>query len=119
MGDGQGKSLRERLAAIEVERDGLLARSKPLQQRVAVLEAERAEIEKKLAAAASAAGIRVSDHALIRYLERKHGFDFEGLRLSILTPERIAAIKAGAKAIDHDGYSFKVADGVITTVIEK
>jgi hypothetical protein len=113
------RSLRDRLTAIEAERTGLVERARPLQQRIAALECERDEINRKLAALNNTSAIRVSDHAIIRFLERKHGFDFEALRREILTPSRVLAIKSGAKAIDHDGVSFKVADGTITTVIEK
>lgn len=59
---------------------------------------------------------RISDHALIRYLERKHDFSFEDLRRQILTPEREQAIRSGAKSIVHDGLRFIVNDMTIVTV---
>lgn len=65
--------------------------------------------------------VRVSDHAVLRYLERAGGFDVEGLRRAI--GRRVeAAVAAGACGIVVGGVSFRVKDGgdgpVVTTVIE-
>lgn len=59
----------------------------------------------------------VSDHAVLRYMERAMGFDIVAIRRSILTPERVAAIKSGATTIKADNCSFKVQSNVITTII--
>ena len=61
--------------------------------------------------------IGVSDHALMRYLERKYKFDFEQYREEILTPVVKQAIKAGATSINVGGVSFKVTSNTITTTI--
>ena len=63
---------------------------------------------------------RVSDHALIRYLERAGGFEIERLRAEI--GHRIdAAAVAGASGVIIDGYQFRIkADQfgpVVTTVL--
>ncbi len=63
-------------------------------------------------------GVNVSDHALIRYLERRFKLDLDGLRAEILTPERISAIKAGAGRISVDGLKFIVKDNTIVTVVD-
>ncbi|QYK42845.1 MAG: hypothetical protein KF887_07015 [Paracoccaceae bacterium] len=65
--------------------------------------------------------IRVSDHAVLRYLERVGGFDVERLRREI--GRRVEdAVLAGACGVQIEGVSFRVKDGpdgpVITTVIE-
>jgi len=59
----------------------------------------------------------VSDHALIRYLERKYGFDFDQYRNEILTPITMQAIEAGATSIKVENISFKVVNNTITTAI--
>ncbi len=59
----------------------------------------------------------VSDHAILRYLERKFKFDVNGIRNEILTDERKGAIKAGAIKIKVDGIDFVVKNGVIVTSI--
>ncbi len=60
---------------------------------------------------------RVSDHALVRYLERVKGFDMAALRAEILTPGVVAAIEAGARTIKLGDVKFPVNDGVICTVL--
>ena len=60
---------------------------------------------------------RVSDHAVIRYMERKLGQDFDDIRKIILTDEVKDAINAGAKSIKFDGMKLRVKDKCITTVI--
>jgi hypothetical protein len=59
----------------------------------------------------------ISDHALLRYMERKMGFDIEALKGQLLTKERIAAINAGASKIKVDGVEFCIRNKVITTVV--
>ncbi len=59
--------------------------------------------------------ITVSDHAIIRYLERKFNLDIEAIREEILTPERLSAIKAGATKIKTDGIDFIIRDNVVVT----
>lgn len=60
---------------------------------------------------------KVSDHALVRFLERHHGFDLDKFREEILTPVRVEAIKAGASTIKVGSTEMKVSDGVVVTVI--
>jgi hypothetical protein len=48
---------------------------------------------------------RVSDHALLRYLERAGGFDVEGLRQEIAKACADAA-KAGAVSVYHGPVKF-------------
>jgi hypothetical protein len=62
---------------------------------------------------------RLSDHALIRFMERALGFDVEAIKGRILTPERKAAIRAGATSISVDGVRLKVQDNVIVTVLDQ
>lgn len=59
----------------------------------------------------------VSEHAVVRYLERHYNIDIDKIRDEILTDSVKSYIKAGAKAINVNGMSFKVEDNVITTVI--
>jgi SOS response regulatory protein OraA/RecX len=61
--------------------------------------------------------VSVSDHAVVRYLERVHGFDIEKIKQEILTPERVGFIKAGAKKIHVSNMEMRVENGVVVTVI--
>lgn len=59
--------------------------------------------------------VHVTDHALIRYLERALGVDTEGLRRRIARAARPGAEK-GADAIIVDGVRFCLSDHTVTTV---
>jgi hypothetical protein len=58
----------------------------------------------------------VTDHAVLRYLERVKGFDIAAVRREMLTPGVVAALKAKATAVIIDGVRFQVTDGTIITV---
>lgn len=61
---------------------------------------------------------RLSDHALLRYLERVKGIDVEGARREIMTPGIVAAVKALATSVLVNGAKFLVRDGTIVTIME-
>lgn len=60
---------------------------------------------------------RVSDHAIIRYLERTKGFDFEPIREHIRKAAQLV-LDVGARNITIDGVSFvfNEFDLVVTTI---
>lgn len=61
----------------------------------------------------------VSDHALVRYLERVRGFDFDPIRAEILSDGRRVAVQAmgqGRLPIGSDGLDLVVASGRVVTV---
>src|SRR5258706_4358828 len=60
---------------------------------------------------------RLSDHALLRYIERVYNIDIEPIKPKIMTPTVIPAIKNGASAITAEGTRFKIADNTIITVL--
>ena len=59
----------------------------------------------------------VTDHAIIRYLERKYGFDVDAIRQEIMTPELKSAIKAGAAGWKVEGGTFKIVGAKVVTFI--
>lgn len=62
---------------------------------------------------------RCSDHAVIRYLERIHGFCFEDIRNKLLNESNIAAINIGVSKIHHDDITLIIKDKCIVTIIDK
>lgn len=60
---------------------------------------------------------RVSDHAVLRYLERVKGVDIEAIRREILSETVLAAIKIGCRAVEIEGHKFTIVDGCITTCL--
>lgn len=62
----------------------------------------------------------VTEHAMLRYFERVHGFNLEQIKKDILTPEvtkMIKEFKSGKFPVDN-GYKFKVVskDKTIVTI---
>lgn len=60
----------------------------------------------------------VSDHAVLRYLERAHGLDVEYFRAHI---ESLCAkgIAARAQAVSVDGVKFLLRDGRVISTLPK
>jgi hypothetical protein len=57
----------------------------------------------------------VTDHAVLRYLERVRGLDVEGLRREIgARIDRVA--REGACGVILDGWEYRLADGFVVTV---
>ena len=75
----------------------------------------RAELDKRRRGAVEP---RLSDHAIIRFLERSMGIDIDQVRARILNDKVRAAIKSGASAVTVDGTRLKVSDNVIVTVLD-
>lgn len=59
--------------------------------------------------------IIVTDHALVRYLERVQGFDLEPVRQAILAIARKAG--ASANSISFGGFTYALKEGRVTTII--
>ena len=81
------------------------------------IEAEKKRLEDMLVAAREE--IRVSDHAVIRYLERHCGFDFEEVRAEILSPIVRNAVNAGAAGVKMEEGTFKIQQRTITTFFSR
>lgn len=62
--------------------------------------------------------IDVSDHALVRWLQRRHGMDMEGFRAMLA--EEVARVPArrGECRMVLDGFSYLIVNGVLVTVME-
>lgn len=60
----------------------------------------------------------VSDHAVLRYLERACGVDVEAVRREIGYKVALALDHPGACGVIAAGFKFKLQDGVVTTVIK-
>jgi len=60
----------------------------------------------------------VSDHALLRYLERVVGLNIDDCKRHMVTPEIADAIKAGCKSIRQGGNTYIIDGGKVITVID-
>lgn len=59
--------------------------------------------------------IAVTDHAVIRYMERVLGLDIDPVRAAIADVAG-PAVRTGATAIITDGFRYVVRDGAVATV---
>lgn len=57
----------------------------------------------------------ITDHALMRYMQRVHNVDVEAYREEMHSPELETAVKSGARRVQIDGFSFKCKEGKIVT----
>ena len=60
---------------------------------------------------------QVSDHALVRYMERHHGIDVQRMKDEMLTPEVRMSLRLGASRVYIDGVEYRARNGVVITVI--
>lgn len=60
---------------------------------------------------------RVSDHAVIRYLERVHGVNIQALRDQMLTDNDVKMIKFGCSKIKKKGCYLVIENQVVVTVL--
>ncbi|MEM9968472.1 MAG: hypothetical protein AAF755_10260 [Pseudomonadota bacterium] len=57
----------------------------------------------------------VSDHAVVRYLERVKGMNIADIR-ALIGKKADDSISQGASGVISEGHFYKVQDGVVTTV---
>ena len=79
-----------------------------------------AKLSAQLAAQEQNKEVKVSDHALLRYIERVMGADLDKFRAEILTEQNRKAIEfAGDCTIKSGGVEFVVKNRTVVTVIAK
>lgn len=61
---------------------------------------------------------RVTDHAVLRYIERVYGVDVDHLRSLIMTDLVRNAILAGATKVKSDGFVYVLGDNAVVTIME-
>lgn len=100
------------IASIEGKIASLGADLKAKRASVAKLEGELSKLDPNAAP-------RVSDHAVLRYLERVEGVDVGAVRRAILHPnvlDMVATLGGDGSYPHPDGYVLKMAGGVVVTV---
>lgn len=107
--------IEQALALLNVNAAPLRKELSEIDRQRGILNREKDEIKAQIQALKKAP--RVSDHAVLRFLERKHGFDFETVRKSLLTPAVIQAMSVGAEGVRIEGGTLKISDKCVTTFI--
>lgn len=116
------EGLVDEIGAIDARIAQLRAEAKPLRDQVANIDRQMSKLGLEKAALEAAlaekrAAPRVSDHAVIRYLERKHGFSFEDVRAKLLTPAVRLAMDMGAEGVKIDGGTLKLKGKCVVTYV--
>ena len=97
------------------------AKQKPLRKQISALDSDISKAEERLRKsqeilATFKAEPKITDHAVIRYLERVHNFSFEEIKSDLLSENVVFAIKSGAKAVKKDGYNLVIKGNSVVTV---
>lgn len=100
------------------ERTSVQDEADELQQQINKMQAELNH-KNRLIERASKADISVTDHAVIRYLERVEGFDLENIRSQIRDIVQQEVDKHGDCVVKNQGWQFIVRDDVVTTIVDK
>jgi septal ring factor EnvC (AmiA/AmiB activator) len=111
---------RERIGEIEFRLHEIAKTRRQLSKDIGDLDAEAARLKKELQALEAARaelrlGVEISDHALVRWLERHHGMDLEQYRREMVTPGLRDAVSAGAEGFKTAQGLFKMKGRVVTT----
>lgn len=124
------KAPRHMLKALQVREGDILTELKVLTdgagdvQREADLRRELQSLQERIASLQGCQGDRqpfVTEHAILRYLERVKGLDLGAIEREILTPERVAMIKnvsIGRCELKTNGIRLIVLDSAVVTVRE-
>lgn len=101
---------------IDAQIDDLRSRNKTYQKcisdndkKITELLAEKAKLAQKP---------KVSDHAVLRYIERHLNIDVESIRGGLLTPQVISAMNIGCTGYKFNGGTLKFNGKTVTTYIE-
>lgn len=97
-----------------------------LEQSIAEMKSERGRVIEDLTRARNALnkrsqkpeGPRVTNHALLRFLERITQISVQDVERMILSADNVAAIEAGASRITANGITLVIKDKAVVTVLE-
>ncbi|WP_300409153.1 hypothetical protein [Lagierella sp.] len=115
------KKLESMKATVEADIATLELHQKNLKQEIGAKKMQLNTLNQKIRTISKNHGsLTVSEHAIIRYMERVLGIDIEGLTEKILPEENALFIKNfgnGQYPINNGEFRIVVKDGVVVTVI--
>ena len=109
------QSAKETVESIQREILLIKAKQKPLRKQIGALDSDICEANKRLKEAQEIlstfkAEPNITDHAVIRYLERVHNFSFDEIKSDLLSQNVVFAIKSGAKAVKKDAIHWSLKE---------
>jgi hemerythrin-like domain-containing protein len=111
------KQLEQRIAALWIEHDSKREAIFGIESQLSEIEKQAQKLQRRLDELKPRA-IKVSDHAVLRYLERKAGIDVEAIRKSILDSElpSMVATLGGSGKFPVNGYQVVLKDYTVVTI---
>ena len=112
------KSLQATLSKTRSDKKALGEQVFILNANIASLKTDIAACDAELSAKNNVKTAHVTDHALIRYLERVQGIDIEAMKTAILTDDIRAAMLMGATRFSQDGVTYILESNSIVTILD-
>lgn len=109
----RAREILEEIRQVEEYRASLRKKMGEVDRRHAALCKERDRIARVIVKRSSEPS--VSDHAILRYLERHDGINVEAIKRKMLLPEVLAAMQMGLNKVAVDGHSFNLSGAEIVT----
>jgi DNA gyrase/topoisomerase IV subunit A len=109
------------ISKVELEKEKLTQEKKALQNEIALKEKQLKKYKDELESLKKNSNeVIVSEHAIIRYLQRIYKLDLEKLEDEILTDDIKEKIKMfGSGSYNSDDFGIKVVDNIVVTVFDK
>lgn len=111
------KTLQTRLKKAQANLETLREEQRGLSRRMAEACSVVEDLQRKIAVVQDA-GIVITEHAMLRFLQRVRGVDLEQVQREMLpanVEERIRTLGSGLFPVD--GFSLRVRDGQVVTVV--
>jgi hypothetical protein len=121
---GRRADLLTKLSAVSVDIEGIRAEMSVkllgLESEAQKLRTSLGQIDGELSRREAADNIipTISDHALLRYIERVYGVDIEAMKAALLTPSVITAIKVGASAVKSPVGTMVIKGSTVVTFLD-
>jgi chromosome segregation ATPase len=115
------KSLQSQRQRISEELNLLRKENRELSDRIRAGERRISSIDSQIKDLTTSKEVIVSEHAILRYLERVKGMDLTAIKEEILPAEvraQIATLRSGRFPVNGD-FKLRAKDGVIVTVLTK
>ena len=112
------KGLQTTLQKLEGEYEALKIAQAKTQEELAAKKAAIKDLKQKIHQFGNEFKVEITDHAILRYLERVHGIDVSEIKSKILTDKMKFMIETlGNGTFPGDGYKLRVVDKKIVTII--
>ena len=108
--------LKQRKAELDLKLDDLLSQKRKIENTLVDYRVERDKVNRQIKV--SRKPLTISDHALIRYLERSVGVNTDEIRQSILDTIGSVSKLGNGKFPIGDGIRAVVKDRVVVTIID-